>query len=624
MYIYTPNLQEREADILKQLDKINNPADIKKLNTAELKALCKEIRGFIIDTVSKNGGHLASNLGITELTVALLYAFDLPDDKIVYDVGHQSYVHKILTGRKDKFSSLRTFGGISGFPKTAESEYDFFDTGHSSTAVSVAYSFAVADKLDGKDNFSVAVVGDASFSNGLTMEGLNNAGLSKTNLIVILNDNDMSISKNVGNFNKYLTELRTAPKYVKLKDKVKDSLKNMPFAGKRISELLSNTKESLKHALIKNTMFEDLGFTYAGPIDGHNIEELIEVLNRVKILKEPVLLHVVTKKGKGYGFAEKMPDLYHGPGPFDINVPIKRTENLNSYSHIFGEELCFNAEKNKDIIAVCSAMAEGTGLEKFRKKYPDRFFDTGISEGHAVTFASGLSAMGKIPIVAIYSTFMQRAYDNIVHDTALTGKHVVFCLDRAGLTGQDGETHHGIFDISFMSHIPGVKIFMPYTKKEFTDIFDRAVNKENCPCVIRYPKGVAPDIDNGETKDIKQTASGEKVTVVTLASSVEDVKNAGFDGDIFYVTSLCFENIEEIEKSLEKTGILITVEDSLISGGMGENLSRRLKERGVTVKTIHEGIKGFVTHGTVCELKKAEKIDSQSLREKYPDLLLKG
>lgn len=609
---------------MKQLDKIFSPDDLKKLNIAELNALCKEIREFIVKTVSQNGGHLASNLGITELSVALLYTLNLPDDKIVYDVGHQCYVHKILTGRKDNFSTLRQFGGISGFPKTSESEYDFFDTGHSSTAVSVAYSFAVANKLDGKDNYSVAVVGDASFSNGLTMEGLNNAGLSKTNLMVILNDNDMSISKNVGNFNKYLTDLRTRPKYTKFKDIVKKSLAEMPVAGKKISEVLSSTKEGLKHVLIKNTMFEDLGFTYVGPIDGHNLEELIMVLNRVKTLDQPVLLHVVTKKGKGYEFAEKRPNLYHGTGPFDMNKPVFVNKNTNSYSEIFGDTMCSLAEKNKNIVAICSAMSEGTGLEKFRKKYPDRFFDTGISEGHAVTFASGLASMGKVPVVAIYSTFMQRAYDNILHDAALTNKHVVFCLDRAGITGADGETHHGLFDISFMSHIPNVKIFMPYTAEELTDALDRAINKENCPCVIRYPKGDAPDLKDGTVSDVKQIGEGQKVTVVGIASTVKDIKDAELDGDVFYVTSLCFDNIELIEKSLEKTKLLITVEDSSVAGGMGEALSRKLKEKGITVKTIHEGTRGFVTHGTVEELKKAEKIDGKSLREKYTDLVVKG
>ena len=603
---------------MKQLDKINMPCDLKKLNTEQLKTLCEEIREVIIKTVAENGGHLASNLGVVELTVALLTVFDLPEDKIVYDVGHQSYVHKILTGRKEQFSTLRQFGGLSGFPKTAESEFDAFDTGHSSTAVSVALAIATANKLDKKDSYSIAVVGDASFSNGLTMEGLNNAGRSNVNMLVVLNDNEMSIGQNVGNFHKYLTDLRTKPKYTNLKKNVKEMLSNN-IAGKKLSRILHRTKTSLKHLLLKNTIFEDLGFTYTGPVDGHNLEELVTVLKRVKDLKQPVLLHVLTQKGKGYEYAEKMPDIYHGISSFDYQAPVSVSESQSTYSNIFGNTLTHIASCNKDVVAICAAMAEGTGLGGFAKEYPERFYDVGISEGHAVTFASGLASMGKIPVVAVYSTFMQRAYDNIVHDTAIGNYHVVFCLDRAGITGADGETHHGIFDLSFFTHIPNVKIFMPYTRQELIEAMDTAINKENCPCVIRYPKGTAPEGETGDIYKLKQISQGDRATVVALASTVEEVKKADFDADVFYITSIPFD-MDAIKKSLEKTKLLITVEDSIVAGGMGEAVSRVLNKEEIYVKTIHEGLESFVPHGKINELFKKEKLDSESLKDKFPYL----
>ncbi len=609
----------KEGNSLKYLDRINSPDDLKKLNTHQLETLCGEIRRMLIETVAENGGHLASNLGVVELTTALLTVFNLPEDKIVYDVGHQSYVHKILTGRKDCFSTLRKYGGISGFPKTAESEYDAFNTGHSSTAVSVALAIAEANKMDKKDAYSIALVGDASFSNGLTMEGLNNAGRSNTNMLIILNDNEMSIGKNVGSLHKYLNDLRTTQKYNLLKKNIKDSLSESQI-GTKLSKVLHSTKSGIKKMLLKNTMFEDLGFTYVGPVDGHNLEELITVLKRVKNLKQPVLLHVTTIKGKGYGFAEKEPNIYHGISSFDSNKPVKCVSNENSYSNIFGTALCEIAQNNKDVVAICAAMQEGTGLNGFAKMYPDRFFDVGISEGHAVTFASGLASMGKVPVVAIYSTFMQRAYDNLLHDAAIGNYHVVFCLDRAGITGADGETHHGVFDISFASHIPNVKIFMPYTANELKDALERAIYKENGPCVIRYPKGVAPLGETGNIDKLKCVANGNKATIVTIASTVEEVKKADLDADVFYITSLSPVDTESLKKSLEKTNLLITVEDSLVAGGMGECVSRALTKEGILVKTIHEGLENFVSHGSIKELLKEQRLDFESLREKYSDL----
>ena len=609
----------KEGNILKYLNRINSPEDLKKLNIHQLEALCGEIRSLLIDTVAGNGGHLASNLGVVELTTALLTVFNLPEDKIVYDVGHQSYVHKILTGRKDRISTLRKYGGLSGFPKVAESEYDAFNTGHSSTAVSVALAIAEANKMDKKNAYSIALVGDASFSNGLTMEGLNNAGRSNTKMLIILNDNEMSIGKNVGSLHKYLNELRTTYKYNSIKRNIKNTLAESK-AGKKLSKVLGATKTGIKKMVLKNTIFEDLGFTYVGPVDGHNLEELITVLRRIKQLRQPVLLHVTTVKGKGYEFAEREPDVYHGISSFDSEKPAKILCNANSYSNLFGTVLCEIAQNNKDIVAVCAAMQEGTGLNGFAKMYPDRFFDVGISEGHAVTFASGLASMGKVPVVALYSTFMQRAYDNLLHDAAIGNYHVVFCLDRAGITGADGETHHGIFDISFISHIPNVKIFMPYTSYELKEALEKAIYRESGPCVIRYPKGVAPYGETGDINKLKCVSNGNKATIVCIASTVEEVKNADFDADVFYITSLSPVDTETLKKSLEKTKLLITVEDSSIAGGMGECVSRALIKEGVLVKTIHEGLENFVSHGSIKELLREQKLDCEGLREKYPYL----
>ena len=383
------------------LDRVNTPEDIKKLNISELSVLCSEIREFLIKTVSKTGGHLASNLGVVELTVALFKVFDFPNDKIVFDVGHQCYIYKMFTGRKNELETIRSFGGISGFPRTSESPYDAFDTGHAGTSISAAFAFSQANKLDGKNDFSIALVGDASLSNGLSMEALNNAGRSRTNLIVILNDNNMSINQNVGNMNKYLTKIRTSPDYGLAKNKVKETLSKIP-GGNVVSNILSTAKEGIKHAIIHSTVFDELGFSYVGPVDGHNIETLVAVLNRAKTMKQPVFIHTVTSKGKGYAFAENMPNLYHGVSNFKPDKPLSDGINPESYSYIAGNTALKIAQENKNVTAVCAAMADATGLIPFSKKIPERFFDVGISEGHAVTFAGGLAESGKIPLVFIY------------------------------------------------------------------------------------------------------------------------------------------------------------------------------------------------------------------------------
>lgn len=584
------------------IDSIKSPNDVKKLNNAELKRLAGEIRQCVIEAVAKNGGHLASNLGIVEITLALFKAFDLPEDKIVYDVGHQCYVHKILTGRKESMNSLRTYGGIAGFPKIQESEYDAFNTGHSGNSVSVAMAMAEANRLNDKDAFAIAVIGDGSLSNGLAFEGLNNAGRKKSNLVVILNDNEMSISQNVGSLSNYLSMLRTEPKYFGLKKKIQDSLGQMKGIGKGLTKALSVTKDSFKHLLVPDTVFEALGFTYVGPIDGHDIELLTTVFERIKTINKPVLVHTITKKGKGYAFAENNPAAYHGTGAFDIKKPLFLEEKKDSYAYALDETLCELGEDNKDIVGICAAMEHAVGMSKFHKAFPDRFFDAGICEGHAVTFAAGFAASGKIPVVAVYSTFMQRAYDNIISDVALTNQHVIFCMDRAGLSGEDGETHHGIFDVSFMLHIPNITVLTPRSPKVLERALKTAINDIKGPVAIRYPKsgmyetGIPEDIFKAEL-----LREGKNVTVITMSRMTDVVSKIEFDGDHINLNSIKPIDKDTIIKSALKTKRVITVEDNIIKGGMGELVEDVLKGLDVSVTKLGIDDK-FVTHGKVDEL----------------------
>ncbi len=602
---------------MKILDLVNYPKDLKKLNNDQLKQLASEIRTLLVDIVSKNGGHLSSNLGVVELTIALLKVFNLPEDKLVYDVGHQSYVHKILTGRKEKIGTLRTFGGISGFPKPLESEYDAFEAGHAGTAISAAYAMAEADKLSKKENFSIALVGDASLSNGISIEGLNNAGRSATRLIVILNDNEMSISPNVGNLRKYLTKLRTEPEYVSFKSRVEKILNKIPFAGEPVSKALKTTKHGIKHALIPGTMFEEFGFNYIGPIDGHNIELMTTVFERVKASKQPAFIHVITKKGKGYSFAEKTPGIYHGTGSFDREKPIEINNDNNSYSEIAGKKVTSLAKADERIVGVCAAMEDGTGLYRFHKEIPERFFDVGINEEHAAVFCGGLASQGKIPVFAVYSTFLQRCYDNIIHDISLGNRHVVFLVDRCGISGPDGETHQGIFDVSMLMSIPNVKIYTPCTKKELECAIEKAILKDNCPVFVRYPKGNAED-ESGDidVEKARVLREGKDVTVVTMSKMTEIVKNTQFDGDHIHLNCIKPIDIEPILKSAEKTGRVLTFEDNLKTGGMGEKLNCLLKEKGFKGVVETYGLEGFVEHGSVTELLEKYELDSKAIRKR--------
>ncbi len=503
------------------LQQINSPEDLKKLNISQLEEYAEEVRRFLISNVSKTGGHLASNLGITELTVAIHYVFDSPRDKIIWDVGHQSYVHKIITGRRDKFESLRKYSGLSGFPKTSESEHDVFNTGHSSTSVSAALGMLRAMRLDGNQNRVVAVIGDGAMTGGMVYEAMCDAGQEEdTGLIVILNDNEMSISANVGGIASHLSDLRSTAKYNTLKNTLSDKLKTYPT----VRNVMKKIKNSIKHSVIPNSIFEQIGFKYFGPYDGHDIEKLVKALRQIKTLQSNVVIHVITQKGKGYLPAEENPGKYHGVGNFSVSDGVIEPMEQD-YSAVFGEKLLNMARENHKIAAITAAMPESTGLGAFALEFPNRFFDVGIAEQHAVTMAGGLAKQGYVPVFAVYSSFLQRAYDQILHDIALQRLHVVFAVDRAGLTCGDGETHHGLYDISFLHNMPGITVLAPSGFGELEKMLDYAVNKCYGPVAIRYPRG-RKQADITHKTDIERgaecVADGTDVTIYALGSTLKD------------------------------------------------------------------------------------------------------
>ena len=506
------------------LEKINSSQDVKKLNLKEKEILAKEIREYILEVVSKNGGHLASNLGVVELTIALNSVFDLPTDKIVWDVGHQTYVHKIINGRREELKNMRQLGGIAGFPKTNESDTDCFNTGHSSTSISAALGMARARDIKNEDNCVIAVIGDGALTGGMAQEALNDAGTSKTNIKVILNDNEMSISKNIGGISRLLGKLRTKRTYTKSNNSVKKVINKIPVIGKPTVKVVRRLKRSIKQLIIPKMYFEDIGFTYLGPVDGHNIEQLESILNLSKKVLGPVLIHVLTKKGKGYKIAEENPDKFHATSPFEIETGELKTKKTKDYSKVFGDKLVELAKTNKKIVAITASMKDGTGLTKFKKEFPDRFFDVGIAEQHAITLAAGMAKEGIIPVVPIYSSFYQRAFDQVIHDVALQNLPVVMCVDRAGLVGQDGETHQGMLDMAFFRLIPNLTILAPSNFIELENMLEFAINL-NKPVVIRYPRGGESEtkiehnkkIEYGKAEILKQ---GKDLTIVAIGKMV--------------------------------------------------------------------------------------------------------
>ncbi|MFZ5985795.1 MAG: 1-deoxy-D-xylulose-5-phosphate synthase [Bacillota bacterium] len=607
------------------MDYIDSPDDIKKLNIDEIKELASEIRSFLIEKVSKTGGHLASNLGVVELTLALHRVFTTPEDKIVWDVGHQSYVHKIITGRKDKFDKIRKLGGLSGFPKVNESLHDTFNTGHSSTSISAALGIAKARDLK-KDSYSViAVIGDGALTGGMAFEALNDAGRSPNNLIVILNDNEMSISKNVGGLSCYLSKIRTEPFYFKVKEDIDIILNKIPAIGKSAVKALDRVKGSIKYMIMPGIIFEELGFKYLGPIDGHNIAEVENVLARAKSLKGPVFVHILTQKGKGYTYAEENPAVFHGISPFEVETGEVIVNSGPGYSEIFGRELSKIAHKDERVVAITAAMPHGTGLDKFSKKYPERFFDVGIAEQHAVTFAAGLARNGMIPVVALYSSFLQRAYDQVLHDVALQNLHVVFAIDRAGIVGEDGETHQGIYDISFLRHIPNMAILAPCDYNDFKRMLEYAVLEHDGPIAVRYPRGKGPEklIDASpirlgqplllrEGSDVSIVAVGNKVeTALEVAKTLEKMD---LSADVIYSRFIKPVDPKLILDSAVKTRRLITIEDNAIEGGFGSRVLEMINQKGINVKTRIFGYPdAFIPHGSKNELQHIYRLDADSI-----------
>ena len=611
------------------LEKINEPKDLKALSIEEKEKLAEEIRQKILNIVSKNGGHLASNLGVVELTIALHTIFNTPTDKIIWDVGHQSYVHKILTGRKDQMDTLRQYKGLAGFPKTCESEYDVFNTGHSSTSISVGIGMARARDLL-KENYNViSVIGDGSLTGGMAEEALNDAGTSKTKLIVILNDNEMSISKNVGGIPTFLSKLRTRKFYTKANSRVKRFTLKIPKVGEKIVDLVQRGKKTIKQIFIPNMYFEDIGFTYLGPVDGHNIEKLENILKIAKEVKGPVLVHIITKKGKGYKIAEENPDKFHGISPFNIETGEKLAPSKKDYSKVFGEKLVELAKKDEKIVAVTAAMKDGTGLKEFAKEFPNRFFDVGIAEQHAVGLVAGMAKAGLKPVLPLYSSFLQRGYDQLIHDVALQNIPVTICIDRAGLVGNDGETHHGIFDMSFASAIPNLTIMAPKDFKELEEMLEFGINF-NGPVLIRYPRGGEgknkieknDKIVLGKSELIKE---GKDISIIAIGKMVDRaievsniLKEQDIDAEIINVRFLKPLDKETIIKSIEKTKKVVTMEDGILNGGLYTNILDLINRSNMeNVKIIPIGYDDcFVTHGSVDDLEKEMKTDTKSIVKK--------
>lgn len=573
----------------KYLDSIHGPKDLKGLGDGELSALCDEIRQTVIETVSNNGGHLASNLGVVELTVALALAFDLPKDTIIWDVGHQSYPYKLLTGRYEHFSSIRQEGGLAGFPCREESEYDKFTTGHSSTSISSALGLSEANCLQNRDGYVVAVIGDGALSGGLAYEGLNNAGRFHRNLIVILNDNNMSISRNVGSMARYLTYIRTKQGYIKIKNNLESSLKKLPVVGNAVAAVLRHIKRNIKKIFYNSTIFEDFGFAYYGPFDGHNIRELRDTLESAKLIRKPVLLHVRTYKGKGYEYAEQAPSIYHGLSGFDVSTG-DTGEKSQSFSDVFGKALCGLAEKNDRLCAITAAMQDGTGLSEFRERFRGRFFDVGISEEHAVTFAGGLAAGGMLPVFAVYSTFLQRSYDELIHDVSMQNSKVILAVDRAGIVGEDGKTHQGLFDAAYLQTIPNTTVYSPAYFEELRLQLAYLVQNGEGLCAIRYPRGKElykpAGFHSGTEPFSVYGALESQVCIVTFgrlfsfaSEAAEHLAASGIPVKLIKLNRIIPIDSEAVREA-GACGQVFFFEEGISRGGIGEHFSFLLGQSG--------------------------------------------
>ena len=610
------------------LEQINHANDIKNIDPADYGLLAEEIRAFILEKISRTGGHLASNLGVVELTMALHLAFDLPEDKLIWDVGHQSYTHKILTGRREEFESIRTFRGLSGFPNRRESDCDAFNTGHSSTSISAGLGLAEARDRKGEDFHVVSIIGDGALTGGMAFEALNNASRLKSNFIIVLNDNNMSIAENIGGVSRALTNLRTAPQYNDLKVNVTQVLSQIPGIGDQLVDKISRTKSSIKQLVIPGMLFEDMDLTYLGPVDGYDIPAMVRILEEAKRLNRAVLVHVITKKGKGYLPAEHYPEHFHGVGTFDVATGKSPAKKAPTYTDVFAKVFLGMAEKNPDIVAVTAAMPEGTGLKHFAKRYPDRYYDVGIAEQHAVTFAAGLAAGGLKPYFCVYSSFLQRGFDQVIHDVCIQKLPVTFCLDRSGIVGSDGETHQGIFDLSFLSMIPGMTVMAPKSCYELADMLRFSVNFDG-PLAIRYPRGTAlaamtehrPPIVYGKAEwmyresDIVLLAVGSMVE--TAVSVREKLKEDGFSVSLVNARFVSPVDEEMLAEAAENHTLLVTLEENVARGGFGEHVGALCagKYGGLTVLNI--AIPDcYVEHGSVGLLKKELGLDVDSVYAK--------
>lgn len=598
---------------IKYLNKIESPEDIKSMSVKELEQLADEIRDVLLKTVSKNGGHLASNLGVVEITIALHKVFGTPNDKIVWDVGHQCYTHKLLTGRYDKINTIRKENGISGFPKRDENKYDAFNTGHSSTSVSAALGIATAKKLLNEKGYTIAVIGDGALSGGLAYEGLNNAGRFKGNFIVILNDNKMSISKNVGSMSRYLKGLRIKPLYINTKSRVEKVFSHIPLLGKPLYKFTRWVKDSIREMVMDNkTIFENLGYTYYGVYDGHNISNLIEVLQGAKKVKKPVLIHLSTIKGKGYEYAEKNPKDFHGVSPFDLDSGTSENSNSLCFSKVFGDTLVSLADKDEKICAITAAMSIGTGLSNFSYKYPNRFFDVGIAEEHAVTFACGLATENIVPVFAVYSSFLQRSYDQIVHDAASQNLHIVLCIDRAGIVGEDGETHQGVFDVAFLNNIPNVSIYSPSYYDELENMLEIAIYNHSDVVAVRYPRGgegYKPNYFKNNNSTFSLYGDSKKILIITYGrlfsyacEAKEELEEIGIYIDILKLNRIKPIDINAVKRAISYNSIFF-FEEGILNGGIAEHFNSMLTAYGYTgeyhIKAIQDE---FVQQGSVSSL----------------------
>lgn len=619
------------------LDKINSPADVKKLSDEQLKQLAAEIRQLLIKVISHTGGHLAPNLGVVELTLALHKVFNTPQDKLVFDVGHQAYIHKIITGRREQFPTLRQYGGLSGFPKRSESEHDAFGTGHSSTSISAALGMAVARDLQGEDYNVVAIIGDGSMTGGMAFEALNNAGTLHKKMVVVLNDNEMSISKNVGAMSDYLYHLRTGETYNKIKNDIEGWLKNMEF-GTDVLKAIRRLKGSVKYLMVPTSIFEELGFTYLGPVDGHDIHGLIEVLQAAKKIDGPVMVHVLTKKGKGYKPAEESPNKFHGTGPFEIATGKKITNPAApiSYTEVFGKTITELADSDKKVVGLTAAMPDGTGLNIFAQAHPDRFFDVGIAEQHAVTAGAGMAAAGMKPVTAIYSTFMQRAYDSILHDICMQKLHVTMCLDRAGLVGDDGYTHHGVFDYAYLRSIPNMTIMAPKDENELRHMLKTALSF-NGPISVRYPRGSGVGVDITEPMQelpigkAEVLREGKELCFWAIGSMVQSavqaadkLKEQGIDAGVVNMRFAKPLDKDLLIEHAKRYGKIVTLEEGVLAGGVGSEVLEILDDAGLLQQcaVLRLGIPDeFVTHGDKKLLFRDLGLDTDAIVQKAAEFV---